>query len=234
MRFLLTFLFLVFFYYPLFAAEYHTKVISIIDGDSINLLREGKPEQVRLYGIDCPEKGQAFGKRAKQATSGFVFSKEVKVIEHGTNRYGRLLVDVQLEDGRVLNEELVKAGMCWWYRKYSDNFQLADYEHAAKKAKLGLWSDPEPIPPWLYRKLKRGEIPVPTTRPKLMAPPNILPFMSSDLPIIGNKNSDIYHLPDCRNYDDVAPRNQVLFDTPEEAERAGFRKAKNCPKHAQE
>ena len=233
--FQVTYFLLVFLFQPIaLAADFTTNVIGIIDGDSIKVMRDGKPTQIRLFDIDCPEKGQAFGKRAEQATAEFVFRKEVKVVEHGTDSYGRLLADVQLEDGRLLNEELVKVGMCWWYRKYSDNFQLADYENEARKAKLGLWRDSEPIPPWLYRKLKRGEIPVPTTRPKLMAPPNIQPFLSADLPIIGNKNSNIYHRPDCRNYDDVAEHNQVLFATPEEAEKAGFRVAGNCPKQTEE
>lgn len=45
------------------------KVASVSDGDTINVMHDGKTEKIRLYAIDCPEKGQAFGKRAKKFTS---------------------------------------------------------------------------------------------------------------------------------------------------------------------
>ena len=48
-------------------------------------------------------------------------------------------------------------------------------------------------------------------------------------PVIGNKNSKIYHVPGCPGYDKVSEKNQVKFQTVEEAEAAGYRKAKNCP-----
>ena len=46
--------------------------------------------------------------------------------------------------------------------------------------------------------------------------------------IIGNKNSKIYHLPGCAGYTKVSEQNQVKFPSAEEAEKAGFRIAKNC------
>lgn len=49
-----------------------------------------------------------------------------------------------------------------------------------------------------------------------------------DLKIKGNKNSRIYHLPGCPNYNDIAERNIRWFKTHEEAKAAGFRMAKNC------
>lgn len=51
---------------------------------------------------------------------------------------------------------------------------------------------------------------------------------AQDLKIKGNKNSKIYHLPRCPNYNDIAERNIIWFKTIEEAEKAGFRMAKNC------
>jgi hypothetical protein len=50
-----------------------------------------------------------------------------------------------------------------------------------------------------------------------------------DLKIKGNKQSRIYHLPQCPNYNDIAERNIVWFKTKEEAEARKFRTAKNCP-----
>ena len=71
--------------------EYQGKVVSILDGDTIEGLHNTHPERVRLSGIDCPEKGQAFGKRAKQAASALVFGKDVILQTHGQDKYGRTL-----------------------------------------------------------------------------------------------------------------------------------------------
>ncbi|MDQ6734024.1 MAG: thermonuclease family protein [Nitrospirota bacterium] len=72
-----------------------------------------------MNGIDCPEKGQAFGKKAKQFTSEMVFEKDVMVQSYRLDRYGRTIADIVLTDGTNLNRELVKAGLAWRYVKYS-------------------------------------------------------------------------------------------------------------------
>jgi endonuclease YncB( thermonuclease family) len=63
-----------------------------------------------LKGIDCPEKGQAYGQKAKQATSALVFGKEVLLQTHGRDRSGCTLADVRLPDGTHVNHTLVKDG----------------------------------------------------------------------------------------------------------------------------
>ncbi len=133
-------------------ADFSGKVVGVIDGDSIRVLRNGKAEQVRLQGIDCPERKQAFGTRARQFTSEMVFGKEATVWETGRDRYGRTLGNVLLSDGRILNHELLKAGLAWWFRRYSKDVSLGDMEDEARLAKRGLWADPEPVPPWEWRK----------------------------------------------------------------------------------
>jgi endonuclease YncB( thermonuclease family) len=119
-------------------------------------MHDGAPEQVRLNGIDCPEKTQAFGTAAKKCTSDLVFGKIVTVESKGKDRYGRTLGLVSLPDGRSLNGELVKAGMAWWYRAYSNDKSLEALEAEAREAKRGLWADKDPTPPWNYRKAKRA------------------------------------------------------------------------------
>jgi micrococcal nuclease len=138
-------------------ADFSGPVVSVLDGDTIEVLYNKRSERIRLSGIDCPEKGQAFGKRAKQAASALVFGKQVMLQIHGTDKYGRTLADVLLMDGRNINRELVKAGWCWWYQKYAPkDTELERLEKAARNAKLGLWADPSPIPPWVYRKVRRS------------------------------------------------------------------------------
>jgi micrococcal nuclease len=140
------------------AAEFTGPVVSILDGDTIEVLHNQHPEHIRLLGIDCPEKGQAYGKRAKQAASALAFGKEVTIQTHGLDKYGRTLVDVLLSDGTNVNHELVKDGWCWWYRKYAPRDTILEgLEKDAQEAKKGLRVDPAPIPPWVYRKARRGQ-----------------------------------------------------------------------------
>ena len=69
---------------------------------------------------------------------------------------GRRIPDVMLPDGTNVNHTLVKDGWCWWYRKYAPgNSELEKLEKDAREAKKGLWVDPAPIPPWVYRKARR-------------------------------------------------------------------------------
>jgi endonuclease YncB( thermonuclease family) len=100
-------------------ADFSGQVVGILDGDTIEVLHNTHPERIRLSGIDCPEKGQAFGKRAKQAASELVFGREVTLQTHGKDKYGRTIADVILADGTNLNHTLAKDGWCWWYRKYA-------------------------------------------------------------------------------------------------------------------
>jgi len=125
--------------------------VGILDGDTIEVMQDGRAVRVRLNGIDRPERKQSFGTRAKQFTSRMAFRKEVQVIEKGKDRYGRTLAEVILPDGRSLNRELVREGYAWWYWKYSDDEDLKRLQGEAREAKRGLWSDPKAIPPWTFR-----------------------------------------------------------------------------------
>ena len=136
------------------ATEFSTLVVSVIDGDTIEVLQYQKPARIRLNGIDCPEKGQTFGQRAKQATADLVFGKDVMLQTHGKDRYGHTIADVFLPDGRKVNQVLVKNGWCWWNRKYAPrDVILEELERRARADRSGLWTDPHPLPPWLYREL---------------------------------------------------------------------------------
>lgn len=136
-----------------YGSELFGQVVGIIDGDTIEVLHNGKAQRIRLYGIDCPEKGQPYGNNAKQAASALVFAQVVTLQIHGKDKYGRILADVLLADEMNVNHQLVKEGWCWWYRKYvPENLALESLENEAREARKGLWSDPNPIPPWEWRK----------------------------------------------------------------------------------
>jgi micrococcal nuclease len=93
-------------------ADFSGPVVSVLDGDTIEILHNHHPERIRLNGIDCPEIGQAYGKRTKQAASELVFGKDVTLQTYGNDKYGRTIADVLLPDGTNVNHALVKEGWC--------------------------------------------------------------------------------------------------------------------------
>jgi len=133
------------------ADEFSGRVVGVADGDTIAVLRDHRAVTVRLQGIDAPEKRQAFGQRAKQFAASLAFGNTVTVHVTGRDRYARLLAEVTLPDGRSLNQELVRAGFAWWFRKYSHDMRLARLEEEAREERRGLWADPAPEAPWNYR-----------------------------------------------------------------------------------
>ena len=205
------------------ALSFTGKVVGVIDGDTVDVMHNGQAERIRLNGVDCPEKRQAFGSKAKLFTSEMVFGKEVTVQGYRLDRYGRTIGDVLLRDGTNLNRELVKAGLAWRYLKYSKDESLSVLEGEAREAKRGLWVDAEPIPPWEYRHPTNQLLPAQS----LLAAP--LPSADSPTIIIGNNKSRVYHRPDCPNYTATAAKNRRMFMNVEEAEAAGYRVAGNCP-----
>ena len=143
-----------------------TKVVGIIDGDTIDILVDGKEtKRLRLNGIDAPETGQPFGKNAKQFLSDTIGGKFVRIVEHDQDRYSRTIADIYLPvadplvnlPDMFLNRELVKRGLAWHYKQYSDDERLAQDEERARAGKLGLWSDPRHVAPWDWRKLSKDE-----------------------------------------------------------------------------
>ena len=138
-----------------YAEDFSGRVVGVVDGDTITVLVGFEPKRVRLAGIDAPEKGQAFGQRAKQATSRLVFGRTVRVVARGEDRYGRTLGDVRLPDGSSLNERLVEEGWAWHYARYSKGQRLAELEATARRSRRGLWVDPRALPPWEFRNANR-------------------------------------------------------------------------------
>lgn len=137
-------------------APFEARVVGVSDGDTLTVLRGSEQVRIRLNGIDCPERGQPFGARAKQLASELAFGQTVKVIPGRKDRYGRVVADVVLPDGRVLNRELVAAGLAWHYTRYSKDKGLARLERQARAARVGVWSEGPAVAPWEFRAAQRG------------------------------------------------------------------------------
>lgn len=133
-------------------------VVGITDGDTVTAVTaQNKQIKVRLAGIDAPERGQPFGKASKQALSDLAFDRDVILDGDKVDRYGRLVAKIEV-DGRDINLEMVARGFAWWYRTYAAEQTPDDrklYEAAesdARRARLSLWSESGPVPPWEWRR----------------------------------------------------------------------------------
>lgn len=146
---------------PSLADALYGKVVGVSDGDTITVLDAQKvTHKIRLSGIDAPEKAQAFGERAKQQLSDWVFQESVRVIHDKTDRYGRIVGKVTL-NGEDVNIQMIHAGLAWHYKAYEDEQPAVDRvayplaELNARRKAIGLWGDAEPLPPWDWRRSKR-------------------------------------------------------------------------------
>ena len=126
-------------------------VISVADGDTLTLQVGEQRYRIRLSEIDTPEREQPWGDEAKSALVSKVEAKRVLVTISDTDQYGRKVGKVWL-NGRDINRELVSEGYSWVYERYLVDKTLLNDQDLAKSEKKGLWSSPEPIPPWQWRR----------------------------------------------------------------------------------
>ena len=128
------------------------KVMAVKDGDTFVLLTEdNKQINIRLNGIDCPEKAQPFGIEAKQFVSDLILEKQIEVDVSTIDRYGRTVGTVFLKNVNI-NQALVESGYAWWYRQYAPNDrELEKLEEKARRNHSGLWVDSNPTAPWDFR-----------------------------------------------------------------------------------
>ena len=132
------------------------RVVKVTDGDTITILDANQTQhKVRLYGIDTPEYKQPYSRAATKALADLVEGEGVGVDVKDTDSYGRT-VGVVYKGTVNVNLEMVKSGYAWWYKKYApldDDLRVA--EERARTDRLGLWADPNPVPPWEWRQAAR-------------------------------------------------------------------------------
>jgi endonuclease YncB( thermonuclease family) len=145
------------------------RVVRVVDGDTVYVLDAAKTQhKVRLGGIDAPERGQPFGKRSKERMAELVVGKEVEVVWYKEDRWGRLIGTVWVASPDCRRDPcpktldaglaLITSGLAWHFKRYADEqpeeererYAFAEEEARARKA--GLWRDPNPVPPWEWRR----------------------------------------------------------------------------------
>jgi endonuclease YncB( thermonuclease family) len=133
-------------------------VFSIVDGDTYDILIEdNKKIRIRMEGIDAPETGMPFSQVSKNYLGKLCFNKNVKV--HVTKLDNiRYIGFSYLDDGTELSHEMIRAGLAWHFTKFNTDVDLSNLEIEARDAKVGLWKDNNPMPPWENRRLHRQGI----------------------------------------------------------------------------
>ena len=130
------------------------RVIKVADGDTVTVLSSSMEQlKCRLYGIDAPEKKQAYGQASKLSLSQLAFGRMAQIEIVGRDRYGRAICRIEV-NGVDVNKEQIARGMAWMYRRYAKDRAYSDAESAAQARHAGLWREAQPVPPWDFRRIK--------------------------------------------------------------------------------
>ncbi len=145
---------------PALAAKPHYeltgRVVAIADGDTLTVLDGSNTQhKIRLAAIDAPEKGQAFGTKARENLAAKVFKQTVRIEVIDIDRYKREVGRIFLGD-RFVNMEMVADGLAWRYPQYDKPGEFTAAEADAREHQRGLWPDKDSVPPWEWRREKRA------------------------------------------------------------------------------
>jgi len=125
-------------------------VLRVVDGDTLTIQVGNASHRIRLSEIDTPEMDQHWGDEAKAALVAKVNGAVIKVTVVDTDRYGRIVGKVWLDE-RDINRELVREGHAWVYEDYLLDDSLLEEQAAAIAANVGLWHLPEAAAPRRWR-----------------------------------------------------------------------------------
>ncbi|EFD6978415.1 thermonuclease family protein [Escherichia coli] len=126
------------FSWPVLCADIHGRVVRVLDGDTIEVMDSRKAVRIRLVNIDAPEKKQDYSRWSTDMMKSLVAGKTVTVTPDGMN----------------VNQFMVRAGAAWVYEQYNTDPVLPVLQNEARQQKRGLWSDADPVPPWIWRHRK--------------------------------------------------------------------------------
>jgi micrococcal nuclease len=198
------------------------EVVQVQNGDTFTLKTDrDKLYKVRLADIDAPEMRQPFGRAAQRLVMDLAMEKIVRVNYIYKDKYKRLIGEVFLPDGKLLNEEMLKSGLAWHYRvKHPHSSFLEKLEYKAWKKHVGLWVQETPVPPWEFR--RENKPPSPPAIPKNMDYDLFLTYG-----LLGNPKTRIYEWPQCKGYP-KNPKGYVNFGSLLDAESLGYRASQRC------
>lgn len=133
------------------------------DGDTLTCVSDPADQGtfiVRFAGIDAPETGQAFWRASRDLLRKLAVPGTVASC-YKQDRYGREVCRLHSAQGDDLAEAMLKNGLAWHAVKYAHEETetksrlYGESEAAAKASWTGLWSEPNPQPPWECRKQRK-------------------------------------------------------------------------------
>jgi micrococcal nuclease len=234
-------------YSPASAKTYQGRVVKVFDGDTFLARINGHEEFIRLREIDAPEianrkqKGQEpWGRKARDFALSRLKHRKVRLeTENQDERdaYGRLLAYVFVGES-LLNREMIESGNAFFYRalvrgRYAARLEGA--ENSAREKGLGVWDRTQGLkehPRDFRARHPREESLFSSLKGSTGRDRNSRSFQEYPVPgdkIVGNRRTMVYHLPGSPPAAQVSPKNRVFFDSPEEAEKAGFRRSRSYP-----
>jgi endonuclease YncB( thermonuclease family) len=154
---------------PEYADTLVGRVVRAVDGDTVYVLDAAQEQhKVRLSGIDAPERKQPFGTKSKEHLAELVAGQDIEVAWTNTDRWRRLIGTVWVASPDCRSEPcpktldaglgLLTSGLAWHYKKYAheqaeeDGERYAFAEEEARAKRAGLWNEPDPVPPWQWRR----------------------------------------------------------------------------------
>lgn len=128
-------------------------VTHVSDGDTLWIKTDAKakPIKVRLQGVDAPESCQPWGKEAGDALRQRLLQQTVSLNTRAKDDYDRALGRLQ-HQGQDVGQWLVSQGHAWSYHHRRDPGPYAAEQAAAKKARVGMWAQANPVEPRVFRK----------------------------------------------------------------------------------
>ena len=132
-------------------ADFVARVVTVHEGDRLTIRHDGRSEIIYLQDVDCPELKQPHGKQARHAMAAYVGNRDVVVRSLKRDRHGRATAEIFLQDGRNVAQELVKEGLAWLRPDMLQSQSLGEVEQLARAERKGLWSEPNPVPPWKWK-----------------------------------------------------------------------------------
>jgi len=199
------------------------RVIAVHNGDTLTVEIERELFKARLVDIDAPEHKQPFGPAAHRFLKEIALEQTVRLEVEWIDSNKMLICRAILQDGRVLNDEMLASGLAWHYRVRPEPLErLIRLEHFAFSHSMGLWMQKNPIPPWEFRRER--------LLPDAPVSANSVDYdLIFQYGMVGDRQSKKYQWPDCKHYRSWHPRQPVTFTNMVEAENLGYLPSKGCP-----
>ena len=139
---------------PLYAQQLKGVVRKVSDGDTFVLRTDTGTYRIRLYAIDAPELKQNFGTESKKYLQSLIANDSVFVNVADIDRYDRIIGRVSTRQYTDISLQMICSGMAWHYLYFDKTKKYIDAEKLARKNRLGLWAEADPINPYLFRSNK--------------------------------------------------------------------------------